>query len=94
MTTRKDDVDALKSVFYLSNNFAYFLVPLIILGVAWALRTTGWVRYAALAYIGVVGVELILTETRGAWLCAALGALIVCLLLDRRIAVLGCSASC
>ncbi len=88
VTANKDDVTALKSVFYLSNNFAYFLVPLVILGTAWILRTTGATRYAALAYTAVVGVELILTETRGAWLCGALGALVVCLLLDRRIAVL------
>lgn len=86
VTTKKDDVEALKSVFFLSNNFAYFLVPLMIVGVACALRTRGWVRIAAVAYVAVVGTELILTETRGAWLCAALGALIVCLLLDRRIA--------
>lgn len=86
VTTKKDDVEALKSVFYLSNNFAYFLVPLAILGVACALRTRGWLQVAAVAYVAVVLTELILTETRGAWLCAALGALIVCVLLDRRVA--------
>ncbi len=88
VTTRKDDVMALKSVFYLSNNFAYFLVPLVVLGTAWSLRASGITRVAAVVFTAVVGVELILTETRGAWLCAAIGALIVCLLLDRRAAML------
>ena len=88
VTTQKDGIEALKSVFFLSNNFAYFLVPLAIVGAASALRTRGGVRLAAIAYLAVVLVELILTETRGAWLCAALGVLIVCVLLDRRIAAL------
>ncbi len=84
----KDGVTALKSVFFLSNNFAYFLMPLLLLGVAWALRSHGWQRWFALGYSGVVGIELLLAETRGAWLGAAVGVLIVTWLIDRRVTVL------
>ncbi len=85
---QKDGVTALKSVFFLSNNFAYFLMPMLVMGVAWALRSVGWQRIVALAYVAVVGLELLLAETRGAWLGAAIAVLIVTWILDRRIAAL------
>lgn len=88
----KDGITALKSVFYLSNNFAYFLVPLLILGAAWALRSRGTLRLLAIAYTAVVAVELVFTETRGAWFSGALGVLIVCLLLNRRVLVVALAA--
>lgn len=85
---QKDGVTALKSVFFLSNNFAYFLMPMLVLGVAWVLRSTGWQRVVALGYVGVVGMELLLSETRGAWLGTAAAVLIVTWILDRRVAIL------
>ncbi len=93
VTHQKDGFTALKSVFFLSNNLAHFLVPLLVIGAAWVLRTTGWHRVAALGFCSVVGIELLLSQTRGAWLGAAVGVLIVCLLLDRRIVVLGIAAT-
>lgn len=89
VTKEKDGISALKSVFFLSNNFGHFLVPLLVLGVAWALRSHGWQRRAALAYTAVVVVELVASQTRGAWLGAAIGVLLVCLLLNRRVALIG-----
>jgi putative inorganic carbon (HCO3(-)) transporter len=88
VTAQKDGVAALASVFFLSNNFAHFLVPLLVVGAAWALRTTGRARWIATAYVAVVAVELVLTQTRGAWIAGAVGVLVVCLLLDRRVAAL------
>ncbi|GAB2780922.1 hypothetical protein GCM10027020_38070 [Nocardioides salsibiostraticola] len=85
---QKDGVTALKSVFFLSNNFAYFLMPMLVLGVAWVLRSTGWQRIVGLGYVGVVGMELLLAETRGAWLGTAVAVLIVTWILDRRVAIL------
>ena len=89
VTHQKDGFTALKSVFYLSNNLAHFLVPLLVIGAAWVLRSSGWQRAAALGYCTLVGVELLLSQTRGAWLGAAVGVLLVCLLLNRRLVVVG-----
>ncbi len=92
VTHQKDGFTALKSVFFLSNNFAHFLVPLLVVGAAWVLRTTGWRRLAALSFCSLVGIELLLSQTRGAWLGAAVGVMLVCLILDRRLVVVGATA--
>lgn len=89
VTHQKDGFTALKSVFYLSNNFAHFLVPLLVVGAAYVLRTQGRDRLLALAFCAVVGVELILSQTRGAWLGAMVGVLVVCVLLNRRLLLVG-----
>jgi len=85
----KDGITALKSVFFLSNNLAHFLVPMLILTVAWALSTRGWWRLVACLSVTIVAVELVLSQTRGAWIGAVIGVIIVCLLVNRRVAVAG-----
>ncbi len=92
VTHEKDGLTALRSVYVLSNNFAYALLPLLLLCVAWVMRGRGPVRWIAAAGVGAAAVELALTQTRGAWLAAVVGVLIVCALLERR-AVVGVLAA-
>ncbi|GAA4676917.1 O-antigen ligase family protein [Nocardioides nanhaiensis] len=89
VTHQKDGFTALKSVFYLSNNFAHFLVPLLVIGAAYVLRSQGRDRVLALAFCALVGAELILSQTRGAWLGALVGVLVVCVLLNRKLLLVG-----
>lgn len=81
----KDGIAALKSVFWLSNNFGHFLVPFILVVVAMATRAKGRTRWALLALAGVLGAELVATQTRGAWIAALVGILVVGAVLDRRL---------
>ena len=81
----KDGIAALKSVFYLSNNFGHFLVPFVLAVIAMATQAKGRVRVALWALAAVLGTELLLTETRGAWIAAIVGVLVVGAVLDRRL---------
>ncbi len=81
----KDGIEALKSVFFLSNNFAHFLVPFLLVVVALATQAKGRVRMGLYGLALVLGVELLLTETRGAWIAAIVGILIVGAVLDRKL---------
>jgi len=80
----KDGIVALKSVFYLSNSFAYFLVPYIVVLAAWVVHANRH-RLVAAGLFAVAVVELILTQTRGAWFAAAIGLGVVGVLLSRRL---------
>ena len=81
----KDGIPALKSVFFLSNNFGHFLVPFVLVVVAMATQAKGRVRLALYALAAVLGAELLMTETRGAWIAAIVGILVVGAVLDRRL---------
>ncbi len=77
-TRTKDGVEALASTFFLSNNFAHYLVPFLI--VALALR--GQVsdrrkRWVLTGFLAIGLVELTYTNTRGAWAALIVGAVIV-----------------
>ncbi|WP_435745243.1 O-antigen ligase family protein [Nocardioides sp. SYSU DS0663] len=88
----KDGVTALKSVFYLSNNYGHFLVPLVIVSAAWFIRSRGRVRWYAGALLLLAAVELLGTQTRGAWFAALIGLGCVGMLLSRRF-VLGAAVA-
>lgn len=88
VTHEKDGVTALKSVFYLSNNYGHFLVPLVTVASAVFVGARGRARLAALGVLGVASVELLGTQTRGAWIAAVVAVMCVGLLLNRRL-VLG-----
>lgn len=92
VTHQKDDVTALRSVYFLSNNFAFALVPVLLLAIAVAVRARGRMQWTAVAATGVTFVELVLTQTRGAWIAGVVGALIVCALLNRAVAVAAIAA--
>lgn len=81
----KDGVAALKSVFFLSNNFGHFLVPFVLVVVALAAHAHGRARVILYLVAAGLTVELLLTETRGAWIAAIVGILIVGAVLDRRL---------
>ncbi len=81
----KDGIAALKSVFFLSNNFGHFLVPFVLAVIAMATQAKGRVRLTLYALAAVLGAELLLTETRGAWIAAVVGILVVGAVLDRRL---------
>ncbi|MDZ5621533.1 O-antigen ligase family protein [Nocardioides bizhenqiangii] len=81
----KDGIAALKSVFFLSNNFGHFLVPILLVAVAMATHAKGRARVAMCALAVILGAELLMTETRGAWIAAIVGIVIVGAVLDRRL---------
>ena len=81
----KDGVEALKSVFFLSNNYGHFLVPLVAVAAAWVAHVRGRSRIAALVVVGVAGIELLATQTRGAWVATVVAVLCVGVLLNRRL---------
>lgn len=81
----KDGIAALKSVFFLSNNFGHFLVPFLLAVVAMATQAKGRTRVVLLLLAAVLGFELLQTETRGAWIAALVGIIIVGAVLDRRL---------
>ncbi len=81
----KDGIQALKSVFFLSNNFGHFLVPFVLVVVAMATQAKGRVRIALYALAAVLGAELLMTETRGAWIAAIVGIVVVGAVLDRKL---------
>jgi len=81
----KDGIEALKSVFFLSNNFGHFLVPFVLAVVALATQAKGRVRLGLFAFAAALGAELLLTETRGAWIAALVGILVVGAVLDRKL---------
>ena len=83
----KDGVTALKSVFFLSNNYGHFLVPLVTVAAAAFAQTRGRQRAIALAVSLVAGVELLGTQTRGAWFAAFVAVVCAGLLLNRRLAL-------
>jgi O-antigen ligase len=83
----KDGIEALKSVFFLSNNFGHFLVPFVLVVVALAAHAHGRVRVLLFLLAAALGTELILTETRGAWIAAIVGILVIGAVLDRRLLV-------
>lgn len=83
----KDGIAALKSVFFLSNNFGHFLVPFILVAFAMATKARGRARLALYVVALALTVELIETETRGAWIAALVGVLVVGAVLDRRLLV-------
>ena len=62
----KDGIAALKSVFFLSNNFGHFLVPIVLVVVALAAHAHGRARLVLYLVAAGLAVELLLTETRGA----------------------------
>jgi len=80
----KDGIEALKSVFYLSNNFGHFLVPFVLAVAALATQAKGRARVALFVLALLLGAELIETETRGAWIAAVVGLIVVGAVLDRR----------
>ncbi len=82
---QKDGISALKSVFFLSNNFGHFLVPFLLVSVAMATQAKGRARVALCALAAVLGAELIMTETRGAWIAAMVGLFVVGAVLNRRL---------
>lgn len=74
----KDGVEALASTFVLSNNFAHFLVPFLIIGFALVGQVPKWQYRVTLAIFLAIGVfELVLTNTRGAWFALIVGVVIV-----------------
>ena len=85
----KDGIPALRSTFFLSNNFAHFLAPLIVLGVAFMSTLKGTQRAILLAFVGVGVTELVLTVTRGAWLAVLIGVLVTGFIQSRRLFVVG-----
>ncbi|WP_372728608.1 O-antigen ligase family protein [Nocardioides sp.] len=87
VTHRKDAITALKSVFYLSNNFGHFLVPVVVITAAWMIRVRGRPRVVAGLVLLVAGAELVATQTRGAWIAVVVGVFGVGLLLSRRFVV-------
>lgn len=82
---QKDGIEALKSVFFLSNNFGHFLVPFVLVALAMAVAAKGRARLALFVVAGVLTFELIETETRGAWIAALVGVVVVGAVLDRRL---------
>jgi putative inorganic carbon (HCO3(-)) transporter len=74
----KDGVESLASTFVLSNNFAHFLVPFLIIGFA-LLGSIPWRRgRLVMAVFLIIGlVELVYTNTRGAWVALVAGIAIV-----------------
>ncbi len=81
----KDGIRALRSTFFLSNNFAHFLAPLIILAIAFAIRSTG--RRQVLAIVGAASmlVALVATVTRGAWVAVIVGVVVLGVMVSRRL---------
>lgn len=74
----KDGVEALASTFVLSNNFAHFLVPFLIIGFSLVGQVPKRQYRVILAIFLAIGtVELVLTNTRGAWLALLVGIVIV-----------------
>ena len=84
VTHVKDGVIALHSTFHLSNAYAHFLLPYLVVGAALWLHARGWKSKAALgAVLAVAAVEMLFTQTRGAWIGLGLALLLVAIL-DRR----------
>jgi O-antigen ligase len=85
----KEGVRALRSTFVLSNNFANFLVPVILLSLSVGHRLVGWHRIGLYTIAGAGMIQLAMTYTRGAWIGFVVGGLIVALLENRRL-IIGC----
>ena len=84
VTHVKNGVIALHSTFHLSNAYADFLLPYLVVGAALWLYARGWKSKAALgAVLAVAAVEMLFTQTRGAWIGLGLALLLVAIL-DRR----------
>ena len=81
----KDGIRALRSTFFLSNNFAHFLAPFIVLGVAFIGNLRGPRRVLLLAILALAFTELVLAVTRGAWLAVLTGILVIGLVHNRRL---------
>lgn len=73
-TRTKDGVQALTSTFVLSNNFAHFLVPFLIIGLALVSQIRPPARWALVIFLVIGLVELVSTNTRGAWAALIIGA--------------------
>ncbi|MBA3288760.1 MAG: O-antigen ligase family protein [Acidimicrobiia bacterium] len=88
-THLKEGEIALRSTFVLSNNFAQFLVPIILLAIAVGHRMRGGRRWLLYGVALLGSIELVLTLTRGAWIGLAIGVVTVGLVENRRIIVGG-----
>lgn len=93
ITHVKDDAVALRSSFVLSNNLAHFLVPAVLVAGGVALRSRGTTRIVAGGFATLGLFQIVLTATRGAWLAAAVGLVVLGLLLDRRLLGLATAAA-
>jgi O-antigen ligase len=89
----KDGIRALRSTFFLSNNFAHFLAPFIVLGVALIGSVRGARRIFLLAILAIALTELVLAVTRGAWLAVLVGIFVIGLVHSRRILLVALSLS-
>jgi O-antigen ligase len=78
-------VRALRSTFVLSNNFAYFLLPVIVLAIPIGHRSRGSLRLGLYALAALGSVLLVLTQTRGAWIGAVAGVVVIGILENRRL---------
>ncbi len=84
----KDGVEALASTFVLSNNYAHFLVPFLIVGFALISQLSSWRRRLALSIFLVIGlVELVYTNTRGAWAALIVGIVIVGFVQNKKVLI-------
>lgn len=81
--------DRVSGPFLHPNPFAIFLVFTLLFAVANLPRTHGWVQAGCLGVTALSGVLLAFTYTRGAWIAAVLGVLVLGVVQGRRRLVMG-----
>jgi len=79
--------ERVRGTFTHSNPFSVFLMMLVVMAVALLPHTRGWVRRGLVASLVATGPILVLTYTRGSWIAAVLGLVVVGLLQSRRLLV-------
>lgn len=86
-THDKEGITALRSTFVLSNNFAQFLVAVILVTIPMAMRLSGRLRLLAWTVVAAASIELVFTNTRGTWIGVIVGVIVLGLIENRRLVV-------
>lgn len=80
-----DEFTRLQATFVHPTSFSLYLMFLLVMGAGLLLTLRGPTRFVLLGVLGVAGVCLIGTYTRGAWLAATVGLLVVAGLHNRKV---------
>ncbi len=79
-----DGLDRVRGTFAHPNSFAMYLAFMIVMGVALLWYTRGWYRWSLVAILFMAVGMLYFTQTRGSWIGAVVGVLVVVGLRSRR----------
>lgn len=70
-------LERIKGTFVHSNPFALYLTMIVVAAAAMVTRVRGWARVGVLVVLATAGPCLLFTYTRGAWLAAGIGLVVV-----------------